>query len=134
MRVNMEHLTPTTSTLEPAFAHIVETATKLGGNNSNTQQPKSSDTLTSIPPSPTAPSMQDISQQTRERETVLWALGTPARLRYLLEKGQKDKAVSDYEEILALLQQWKGVKGVQELQERCESIMAKFDENSQADT
>ncbi len=60
-----------------------------------------------------------------KRDTVIWVLDTPARLENSLRQGQREEAEADWNEIQALLEQWKGVKGSVELRASCEEIMSK---------
>ncbi|KAK2803215.1 hypothetical protein FQN50_007082 [Emmonsiellopsis sp. PD_5] len=60
-----------------------------------------------------------------EKETVRWVLGTPTRLRGLLDSGNREDAEKDWTEVEGLLGKWGGVKGVDELKVACEEIMAK---------
>lgn len=101
--------TTVTSTLGPAIDYVTETAMNLiqekNGAASSPSSEKQGD---------------DVS---RQRETVRWVLGTPARLEGLKTAGKQQEAEDDWKEIQLLLEKWKGVKGVEELKARCEDIM-----------
>ncbi|KAK7521483.1 Vps51/Vps67-domain-containing protein [Phyllosticta citriasiana] len=116
MRTNMDPLTPHTSTLGPAIAHIAETATALSASIIEH----------AVPPhrikSPSPPGIIDVKE--RQRQTVRWVLDTPGRLRSKVANGDKAAAAQEYEEVRALLEKWKGVKGVDELQRECEEVLA----------
>ncbi|CAF9907158.1 hypothetical protein IMSHALPRED_005454 [Imshaugia aleurites] len=117
MRDNMDPLTPTTSTLSPAVAHIAETARGLvagvgvgdagkeaGGGEGN----------------------EEVGRVRRgQRDTVRWVLGTPRRLGVLLDEGRVEDARRDWEEIEGFLQRWRDVAGVDELRKDCEKTMSK---------
>ena len=119
MRDNMDPLTPTTSTLSPAVAHIAETARGLvagvgngngsGGSRGIGEEGKEE--------------MGKVRRQ--ERDTVRWVLGTPKRLGVLLDEGRLEDARNDWEEVRRILLRWQDVAGVDELRRECEKIMSK---------
>jgi vacuolar protein sorting-associated protein 51 len=114
MRSSMDPLTPTTSTLAPAVAHIAETAAGVarglvervgeghgaGGEGQGREE-----------------------RRVKERETVRWVLGAPARLGRLVEDGRGDEARAEWAEVKELLGFWQGVKGVMEVREACEKAL-----------
>lgn len=116
MRTNMDPLTPHTSTLGPAIAHIAETATALSVSIIEH----------AVPPhriqSPSPPGIVDDKE--RQRQTVRWVLDTPRRLRSKVAHGDKAAAAQEFEEVDALLQKWDGVKGVDELRKECQEALA----------
>ncbi|KAK8175080.1 Vps51/Vps67-domain-containing protein [Phyllosticta citrichinensis] len=116
MRTNMDPLTPHTSTLGPAIAHIAETATALSVSIIEH----------AVPPhrikSPSPPGIVDDKE--RQRQTVRWVLDTPRRLRSKVARGDKAAAAQEFEEVEALLQKWEGVKGVDELRKECREALA----------
>ncbi|KAK8217986.1 Vps51/Vps67-domain-containing protein [Phyllosticta capitalensis] len=116
MRTNMDPLTPHTSTLGPAIAHIAETATALSASIIEH----------AVPPhrikSPSPPGRMD--EKERQRQTVRWVLDTPRRLRSKTANGEKVAAAQEYDEVKVLLDKWKGVKGVDELRKECEEALA----------
>jgi vacuolar protein sorting-associated protein 51 len=59
-----------------------------------------------------------------KRETVKWALGTPARIQNSLRNRQREEAEADWKEVQELLEEWKEVKGSTELKATCEEIMS----------
>ena len=118
MRANMDPLTPTTGTLGMAVGYIAETAaglaTKIGNaglSNGVTEE--------------TEAERERTQRKRKERETVRWVLGTPRRLEKTLGEGKKDEAARDWDEVKGILEKWKGVKGVDELKDGCEKIMAR---------
>ncbi|OCL11626.1 hypothetical protein AOQ84DRAFT_430292 [Glonium stellatum] len=120
MRTNMDPLAPTTSTLSPAISHIAETAASL-----------SSSLLDKTMPTPnSAPGImvqdttgkEDLKQKTSQ-ETVRWALDAPRRLSWLVSNEKMEEAEADWAEVVALLNKWQGVQGVQGLKIQCENIM-----------
>ncbi|KAI5305148.1 substrate-specific activator of APC-dependent proteolysis [Ascosphaera pollenicola] len=94
--------TTVTSTLGPAVDYVTETAMNLV--------------------LPLLAKQDDAAS--RQRETVRWVLGTPARLEALIAAGEQQGAEEDWKEIKDLLDKWKDVKGVEELKARCEGIMS----------
>ncbi|OCK81327.1 hypothetical protein K432DRAFT_295779 [Lepidopterella palustris CBS 459.81] len=115
MRSNMDPLAPTTSTLSPAISHIAETAASLSASLLDRTTP--------------APGIVVVALENGEnvkkkaRETVKWALDTPRRLEEMIKEGKSEEAVREWEEVSALLLNWRGVKGVQELREQCECLI-----------
>ena len=107
----MDPLTPTTSTLSPAIAHIAETARSLAGS----LQDRSVD----------SGKAQNLMKKRKQQETVRWVLATPQRLQDLIEEGKREEARSDWEEIELLLQQWDGAAGVSDLKEQCLNTLGK---------
>ncbi|KAL8851107.1 MAG: hypothetical protein Q9221_004003 [Calogaya cf. arnoldii] len=109
MRTNMDPLTPTTSTLTPAIAHIAETAASLAASlqDRNTE----------------APEDEALVKKERQRQTVRWVLGAPSRLKGLIEGDQKEEAKKDWDEVQKLLEKWNEVQGVDEVRQQCLSIM-----------
>ena len=106
----MQQLTPTTSTLEPAIAHIADTATDLADRSR-------------LPAERRSTTPEEWSKQLKARETVVWALSSPKRLQRLIEQGQHDAARADHRDVLQLLKGWNEVPGTQELREKCEGVM-----------
>lgn len=122
MRGNMDPLAPTTHTLGPAIAHIAETAASL------------SSSMQALPSKPQGLGIdiqveheddgkaEAIAKQ-RQKDTVRWVLDTPRRLQEMIDQEQDEDAEKEWEEISKILEKWDGVPGVQELRQRCESIM-----------
>lgn len=117
MRGNMDPLTPTTSALSPAVAHIAETARGLvaraghgdGGDEGNGGEER-----------------EEVGEvRRRQRDTVRWVLGTPSRLGVMIEEGKVEEAKRDWEEIQGILRKWCDVAGVEELRDKCEKTMSK---------
>lgn len=107
----MDPLTPTTSTLSPAIAYIAETAAALAV--SLKERTKVSVEIED----------DDESAETEhrdvQRDTVKWVLDSPRRLGEMVEKGDRGEAERDWETVRALLDKWKGVKGVEQVREDC---------------
>ena len=122
MRSNMDPLTPTTSTLSPAVAHIAETAGGLAvgakdGRDGGGEE-ISSEGLEER-------KKGEEEKRRRQRDTIRWVLGTPRRLGGLLDDGRRGEAETDWEEVKGLLERWKGVGGVEEIRDECERIMGR---------
>lgn len=113
MRDRMDPLTPATSTLGPAVAHIAETARGLvaGGGDGHVDGE--------------GEEVEVGRRRRREKDTVRWVLGTPRRLEAMLEGGRVEDAKGDWEEIRGILQKWGDVAGVEELRDQCGKIMSK---------
>ena len=117
MRDNMDPLAPTTSTLGPAIAHIAETARGLAAEAASGNGENKAD-------------VEDDREEMernrrRQKDTVRWVLGTPRRLREMLDEGRTDDAREDWEEIQRILERWQGVAGVEELRDECEKTVSK---------
>ena len=126
MRTNMDPLTPTTSTLSPAIAHIASTAASLtallqgrSGSRKELDDRRSP--------------RFDQGKRRAQRETVRWALGTPPRLRGLLEKGDREEAIHDWKEVQGLLDKWEGVGGVEDVRQECLKVLEEYEERSNAE-
>lgn len=108
-----------TKTLGPAIAFVAETAGGLiqEGEEQRRRMKEAK--------------MSDATDRKKsERQTVKWVLAAPERLEQLLADGKKEDAEKDWEEVRNLLEKWGEVKGVAEVRESCEKIMAKKDEAS----
>lgn len=117
MRTNMDPLTPTTSTLSPAIAHIAETAKALAGSRheSSTKEDKES----------RGHSDEAVAVKKAQRDTVRWVLGAPKRLQSMLDDEKSEEADDDWAEVQRLLQKWDRVAGVEELKTQCLKVMEK---------
>lgn len=111
----MDPLTPTTSTLSPAIAHIAETASSLAAaapkkvaNQSETDLEAKKEAMT---------------VKRKQQETVRWVLDAPGRLGTFLDAGSKLEAEKDWTEVKGFLEKWQGVNGAQEVREECEKTM-----------
>jgi len=109
MRMNMDPLTPTTSTLAPAISHIAETATTL-----------SNELAANVPPAKDP----EVEKKRKQRETVKWVLDAPRRLGELVEKGKEEAAKKEWDVVRGLLDKWKGVSGTEEVRKACEQVFA----------
>ena len=65
----------------------------------------------------------EMREKKRQKETVQSALDAPHRLQAMVDRGQRQEAEKEYESVKELLEQWKDVRGVGELQEKCAQIM-----------
>lgn len=66
---------------------------------------------------------EEASRKQRQQNTVRWVLGTPRRLRDLMDQEQEEEAAKEWEEVSSILSKWKDVAGVYELRAACESIL-----------
>jgi hypothetical protein len=122
MRGNMDPLAPTTHTLGPAIAHIAETATALSSSMQNLQAKPEGLGISVRVEEDNAEQAATIKKQ-QQRDTVRWVLDTPRRLRELIDDERDDEAEEDWEEVSKILDRWRGVSGINELREECETIM-----------
>ncbi|KAE8154006.1 Vps51/Vps67-domain-containing protein [Aspergillus avenaceus] len=101
-----------TKTLGPSIAFVAETA---GGliQEGEEQQRRMKEAKAS-----------DAAERKKvEKETVRWVLDAPARLEKLVTDGKREDAENDWAEVQGILEQWKGVKGAQEVREACEKVL-----------
>ncbi|KAL9117869.1 MAG: hypothetical protein Q9187_005587 [Circinaria calcarea] len=124
MRTNMDPLTPATSTLTPAIAHIAETAAAIADSLRHTTT--TSDTSGRLK----SETKDSVEEKRRQKATVRWVLDSPRRLRGKVEKGERDAAMKDWDEVRRLLDKWEGTVGVDQVREQCERAM----ENSSHDS
>jgi hypothetical protein len=122
MRGNMDPLAPTTHTLGPAISHIADIATSLSSPAPGAQA-KLEGLGISVQVGEDAAEKEDAEHKQKQRDTVRWVLDTPRRLRELIDQDRDEEADQEWEEVGKILDQWKGVAGVQTLREECEEIM-----------
>ncbi|KAK2858432.1 hypothetical protein FQN49_004735 [Arthroderma sp. PD_2] len=111
-----------TKTLAPAVGFVAETAMAL-----IREQEESKPTGHK----PTQTEEKRGKSDSPEKATVIWVLGTPKRLKLLLDSGKRAEAESDWSEIRSLLSKWDGVKGVNELRAECEMLVGEGKETQQ---
>jgi len=58
-----------------------------------------------------------------QKEMVKWALEAPSRLQDLVARQENDEARREHDAVLEVLAQWKGVRGAEELRDKCAGIM-----------
>lgn len=107
----MDPLTPTTSTLTPAIAHIAETASTL------------SDSLKKLAPPAQSDKVLAERKKEKQRQTVRWVLESPERLANMRAEGHIESARKEWEEVKTLLAMWEGVKGVEDVRKKGEDVM-----------
>jgi len=117
MRTNMDPLTPTTSTLSPAIAHIAETAKTMAGSRHESPMAANKESRES--------SDEAVAVKKAQRDTVRWVLGAPKRLQKMLDDEKSEEADNDWAEVQRLLQKWDKVVGVEELKAQCLKVMAR---------
>ena len=114
MRVNMDPLTPATMTLEESVGKIAEMARGIAGatqgdqGRGKGQGGREGDLMT---------------KKQRQQATVRWVLAAPERLKSLQDDGKHEEADEDWKEIKTLLEKWKGVQGVSDIEEQCEKVI-----------
>lgn len=118
----MDPLAPTTHTLGPAISHIAETAASLSSSMQGLQaKPEGLGIDIQVKGEPQEE--EAASRKQKQKETVKWVLGTPRRLRDLVDQEQDEEAAKEWEEVSKILDKWENVAGVQELRAACESIL-----------
>ena len=68
-----------------------------------------------------------------ERDTVRWVLGAPKRLAGMVERGEREKAAGDWEEVKRLLNKWEGVGGTEMVRKECMKALELGDEDEESD-
>lgn len=122
MRGNMDPLAPTTHTLGPAIAHIAETATSLSSSMQDLQdKPEGLGIDIHVQKDPREE--EAAAKKLKQQRTVRWVLGTPRRLRDLVDQEQEEEAIKEWEEVSKILDKWENVAGVEEIRAACESIL-----------
>lgn len=118
----MDPLAPTTHTLGPAISHIAETAASLSSSMQSLQnKPEGLGIDIQVQRDPSEEG--EAAKKQRQQQTVKWVLGTPRRLRDLIDQEEDEEAAKEWEEVSKILDKWKNVAGVEELREACESIL-----------
>ena len=128
MRGNMDPLAPTTHTLGPAISHIAETAASLSSSMQGIQSGPGGLGI-NIRVQKDDVEKEETVKKRKQAETVRWVLDTPRRLRDMLDQGLDEDAEKEWEQVSQILDQWKGVAGVQELREECEIILSEEEES-----
>ncbi|KAI9723610.1 MAG: hypothetical protein M1812_000910 [Candelaria pacifica] len=128
MRMNMDPLTPTTSTLSPAIAHIAETsaalATKLHDYNPSSPTGSSN---TSPRTHKARSELRTTDETAKKVQTVRWVLESPRRMRELIAEGKRGEAEAAWKEVVQLLDKWTGVEGVEEIRREGEMVLKNED-------
>ncbi|PQE13352.1 vps51 vps67 protein [Rutstroemia sp. NJR-2017a BVV2] len=108
MRTNMDPLNPMTSTLDPAIAHIYETAERIKAELKESL-PEGRRRIMEMGEEERAA----LQKRNNTKKVVLRVLETPEKLRKLVADGDEEKARMQWEETLKLLNRWKerGVGG-----------------------
>lgn len=107
MREKMDPLTPTTSTLTPAIAHIAETASNLTVG------------LKRSLGEPAAEARSKTMTRKKQQDVVRWVLAAPERIRVDMEAGNEEAARYEWEKVSSVLEQWPAVKGVDGVRRAC---------------
>ena len=115
----MDPLTPTTSTLSPAIAHIAETASGLA---SSLQRGAKGPTASSTHKDDTRERLGE--EKRNQRQTVKWVLDAPRRLQEQVSSSEREAAEKEWEEVKRLLERWRGIQGVEEVKRACEKVLA----------
>ena len=108
----MDPLAPITSTLAPAISHIAETAIGLSANLRN----RTGGAVELAGQTQIDEDKDD--EQNKQRDTVQWVLGAPERIAQLVQTGKNQEAADDWAEVSRLLDQWIGIKGVEDIRKQ----------------
>lgn len=120
----MDPLQPTTSTLEPAIAHIAEVSTTL---ISTLSERRRSSAISKVPADP-----KHHKYTTKEKiEIITWIRKSPLTIKTLVEQNKLDEAVQNWKLIEALLEKWIAVKGVAEIRDDCMKYISSALQNSE---
>ena len=71
--------------------------------------------------------------QEEKRAIVSRVVNAPRNLQKLIDSGKTDEAVKEWDVVLSYLGKWKDVKGVSEIRQKCEQIMAKDESDVASD-
>lgn len=118
----MDPLTPTTSTLSPAIAHIAETAATLAASLAD-RKPTPPTIVTGNSDTGNPDTNGHVPEVQNAQQTVRWVLDAPRRFRLLASEGKSEVAETEWKEIRRLLDKWQGVKGAGEVREQCEAAL-----------
>lgn len=127
MRASMEPLAPTTSTLEPAIAHIAEVSGRLVGGSSVGDAGKEKGKKGKVEEEGEGGKEEgeeeeeeevDEEKLRKQKEAVRWALQAPEQITKLLASERKEDAQRVWERLQQCCAQWEGVSGTKELLER----------------
>jgi hypothetical protein len=107
-----------TKTLGPAIAFVAETAGELIKEGQEMRKQIKEE--------------REKEPKKAQKDTVRWVLSAPQRLEKTLEEGKRADAARDWEDVKRLLDAWGQVKGVAEVREACERVMAEQKEDDRA--
>lgn len=119
----MDPLTPATMTLEKSVARIAGMAEGIAGAAAVAAAARDSRSGGGQGEEMNEAEMQSLERKQQQQAAVRWVLGTPSRLKSLRDDGKQEEAAGDWEEVKSLLQEWEGVRGVNEVRDQCECLM-----------
>lgn len=118
MRSNMDPLSPATSTLSPAIAHIAETSANLAKELTDNHQkdtPKVS------------------SESIKQTRKAQWVLDAPRRLEAKFAVGKPEDAQKEWLRVQEILKIWNHPPGSERIIEECQSIIDKHEPADDSD-
>jgi hypothetical protein len=118
MRSNMDPLSPATSTLSPAIAHIAETSASLAQELTDSK-------INDVP--------AVSSEMLKQRKKAQWILEAPRRLEAKFTAGRRDDAEKEWLRVQAILKIWNHPPGSERLIEECQSVIDKYDPSNDSD-
>jgi len=128
MRLNMDPLAPTTSTLSPAVAHIADTASTLASSLRKRQKGSmgvgDGGGVRGGGSGGGEGGGRRWEERKRQKRTVKWVLDAPRRLQEQVDMANKEAAEKEWGEVKRLLERWRGVEGVEEVKGACERVLA----------
>ncbi len=120
----MDPLTPTTSTLSPAIAHIAETSALLATKFQEQNPPSPTVSPKTSPRSHNPRSeLPWADERTKKVQTVRWVLDSPRRMREQINEGKREEAAAEWKEVVRLLDKWTGVEGIEEVRREGELVL-----------
>ncbi|KZF21822.1 hypothetical protein L228DRAFT_160639 [Xylona heveae TC161] len=124
MRSEMEPLTPSTSTLSPAIAHIAAVSEALAASLHAHAPPPTESVGVGKEAEQNTHAVGGTDQE-KARQTVRWVLNTPFLLQQMISEGRSDEADREWEDVRKLLDKWNGTPGVEKVRKECESVLRK---------
>ncbi len=67
----------------------------------------------------------------KERQVVRWVLDAPDRIASMVEKGKREDAEMDFARVKRILDDWEGVRGVEEVRRQCQQAMSEATRKSE---
>ncbi|RVX75260.1 hypothetical protein B0A52_00612 [Exophiala mesophila] len=77
-----------------------------------------------------ASSHRDLRTRQNKIETVKWVLAAPERLSDLVANDRLEEAKSEYRQILDIVNEWDGVRGVDEVKAKCAKVMQESEKDA----
>jgi hypothetical protein len=108
----MDPLSPATSTLAPAIAHIAETSLGLADELAKDGALERS---------------EEQRKKDKQLRLVQRVITAPTRLKELMDDGRLQEAENEWKHVQKALHRWDHVPGASSIRERCEEIMDRLE-------